>query len=210
MKTLLPLYVHPVDDPAAWTAIAQATADVTVIVNIHNGPGVGLDSVYAEATEVLRAAGVPMLGYVDLDYGERTRVAVTRDLLVWRRYPVGGVFFDQVPSGPEQAPAVAVRVRAARRLGLPTVVLNPGTRPHRYYAALADIICTFEGPWDTYASRPAKSDWSHAAHLVYGAPPNRVAEAVQRLAGQVTTGLVTERAAPLPYAGLPAALRDGR
>jgi hypothetical protein len=37
-----------------------------------------------------------------------------------------------------------------------------------------------------------------------------VTEVVQRLAGQVTTGLVTERAAPLPYAGLPAALEEGR
>jgi hypothetical protein len=210
MRTLLPLYVHPVDDPAAWTAVSRAAADVTVIVNIHDGPGAWPDPVYAGVTESLRAAGVPMLGYVDLDYGERDRDAIWRDLRIWRRYPVCGVFFDQAPSGPERAPGVGVVVSAARRSGLSTVVLNPGTRPHRYYAGFADTICTFEGPWDSYARRPAEPDWPHAAHLVYGAPAGRVVEVTRRMAGQVTTGLITERSAPLPYAGLPAALADRR
>ena len=183
MKTLLPLYVHPIDDPAAWTAIARATADVTVIVNVHNGPGVGLDPVYAEATEPLRAAGVPMLGYVDLDYGERTRVAVTRDLLGWRRYPVGGVFFDQVPAARSRHPPSPYGCAPPAASVCPpwSSTRAPGRTG---YAALADIICTFEGPWDTYASRPAEPDWPNAAHLVYGAPPDRVTEAARRLVGR--------------------------
>ena len=39
-----------------------------------------------------------MLGYVDVDYGTRPLIDVRTDIDAWRAYPVGGVFFDQVPS----------------------------------------------------------------------------------------------------------------
>jgi len=98
VTTLLPLYVYPADDPDAWTAVATHGWDVTVIVNVHNGPGRRYDPAYGYACAALAEAKVPTLGYVDVDYAGRPVTDVRNDILAWRAYPVGGVFFDQVPS----------------------------------------------------------------------------------------------------------------
>jgi hypothetical protein len=202
-KMLLPLYVHPLVDPVAWDSLPQAGAGWT-IVNVHNGPGAGRDEVYAVATERLHRAGVKMLGYVDLGYGERANGEVWCDIVGWSQYPVGGIFFDQVPSDAPGLAYVTQVVRAVRG----SVVLNPGTRCLPGYAALADVVCTFEGPWEWYAAleQPGR-DWPNAAHLVYGVPTVRLGEATALLLSRAAHGLVTDLAAPLPYQGLPSSLR---
>jgi hypothetical protein len=200
---LLPLYVHPLADPEAWEALPRGGACWT-IVNIHNGPGAGRDEVYTAATARLHEAGVKMLGYVDLGYGGRANGEVWCDIVGWSQYPVGGIFFDQVPSDAAGLGYVTQVVRAVRG----SVVLNPGTRCAPGYAALADVVCTFEGPWETYAAQPAaERDWPNAAHLVYGVPTARLGEATALLLRRAGHGLVTDLAAPLPYQGLPSSLR---
>jgi hypothetical protein len=202
MTTLLPMYVHPLDDPAGWAALARHGSAVTTIVNVHNGPGEEPDAAYDIVTENLRAAGVPMLGYVDLDYGRRPCRDVWRDIVGWERYPVSGLFFDQVSADADGLDGVARAVQAA---GSP-VVLNPGTRPHADYAGLAGTVCTFEGPWSAYLARDGGRDWPNAAHLVYGVPPGELDRAEELLRSRVSCGLISELDAPHPYRGLPAAL----
>jgi hypothetical protein len=202
---LLPLYVHPLVDPLAWEAAAAAGPGVTVVVNVHNGPGDWHEEAYAQATARLYAAGVPMLGYVDLGYLRRLGGEIWCDMTGWAQYPVAGVFFDQAPSGRDALGEVARIVRAARG----PVVLNPGTRPHPGYAAIADMVCTFEGPWGTYVDMPAVADWPNAAHLVYGVPVDRLAEARALLRVRAPHGLVTDLGTPLPYLGVPASMRPG-
>ncbi|MER7275676.1 spherulation-specific family 4 protein [Dactylosporangium sp. NPDC000244] len=200
---LLPLYVHPLTDPEAWDCLPRGGACWT-IVNVHNGPGAGRDEVYAETTARLHEAGVRMLGYVDLGYGERANGEVWCDIVGWSQYPVGGIFFDQVPSDAAGLAYVTQVVRAVRG----SVVLNPGTRCLPGYAALADVVCTFEGPWESYAAQPATDrDWPNAAHLVYGVPTARLGEATALLLRRAGHGLVTDLAAPLPYQGVPSSLR---
>jgi hypothetical protein len=198
VKTLLPLYVHPLVDPAAWVALARVGPAAVVVVNIHNGPGNGPDPAYDEATARLAAGGVAMLGYVDLDYGRRDGGQVQRDVDGWRRYPVGGVFYDQAPVDAAGIPGVA---RAAALVD-GTVALNPGTRPDPGYRSLADLVCTFEGPWSNYPA-DADPDWPEAAHLVYGVPADRLPEAAAAIARRVRYGFATDLDAPLPYLGLP-------
>jgi len=199
VKTLVPLYVHPVADPLAWTVAARLGTMATVVVNVHNGPGDGTDRSYLDATARLAAAGVPMLGYVDLDYGTRPEALVRKDIDAWSGYPVGGVFLDRVPTGRAALGPVA-RV-CATVAG--TVALNPGTRPDPGYLDLADIVCTYEGPWSSYDAGPGAPN---EAHLVYGVPCERWDETVARVAARAGYGYVTERDAPLPYLGLPARL----
>jgi hypothetical protein len=200
---LLPLYVHPLADPEAWDAVPRAGACWTII-NVHNGPGGGRDEAYAEATARLHGSGVRMLGYVDLGYGGRANGEVWCDIVGWSQYPVGGIFFDQVPADAAGLAYVAQVVRAVRG----TVVLNPGTRCLPGYAALADVVCTFEGPWESYAALPPSGrDWPNAAHLVYGVPAARLGEASALLLSRAAHGLVTDLAAPLPYEGVPSSLR---
>lgn len=202
MTTLVPLYVHPLVDPAAWQAVAAAGPSVTAIINVHNGPGEAIDEAYLDATELLRAARVPMIGYVDVGYLRRSEDEITGDLLAWHRYPVEGIFFDQVPA--DQSALAAVARLAVRAGGV--VVLNPGTRPHASYAPLADLICTFEGPWSAYQLL-GEPDWSNAAHLIYGVPAEEFPDAHARLARLAGSGLVSDLDAPLPYCGVPSWLR---
>jgi hypothetical protein len=229
MTALLPLYVHPLADPEAWALAAGLAGHALVVVNVHNGPGQVPDPAYREATARLRAGWVPMLGYVDLDYGRRPGGAIRADLAGWGRYPVTGIFFDQAPGDqaglgwtarqaglarqayppPGRSPGHSVpswpdqRPRPGRR-PLPTVVLNPGVVPAPGYAALADLICTYEGPWDGYRDRPGTTrDCPNAAHLVYGVPVDELPAATALLRSRTRYGLVSELGPPLPYLGLP-------
>lgn len=200
MTTLIPLYVHPLEDPAAWRAVAAAGRTVMAIINVHNGPGRGADAAYDQATALLRAASVPMIGYVDLDYGRRGADDVDDDLAEWHRYPMEGIFLDQVPTAADGLAGVARITRRASGL----VALNPGTRPDPAYAPLADLICTYEGPWAAYREEPETPDWPNAAHLVYGVPTDDLARAGAVLAARTGgSGLVSDRTAPLPYCGVP-------
>ncbi|MDT5037848.1 MAG: hypothetical protein QOE03_3033 [Micromonosporaceae bacterium] len=205
MTILLPMYVHPLEDPDAWATLPAYAGSVTAVVNVHDGPGEGLDGTYRVVTETLRGAGVDMIGYVDLDYGARDRGDVRRDIAGWGRYPVSGLFFDRVAADASGLDGVARTVRAA---GCP-VVLNPGTRPHPGYAGLAATVCTFEGPWSTYRAAATRRDWANAAHLVYGVPVAALDEAESLIWQRVSCGLVTDLAGANPYRGLPANLRRG-
>jgi hypothetical protein len=208
VTTLLPLYVYPADDPVAWSTVAQcgAVLALTTIVNVHNGPGERYDPAYGYAIAALHAAGVSRLGYVDLGYGQRPLDAVHADIAAWAWYPVDGIFFDQAPADVPSLGWTALAVGPARG----HVVLNPGTRPHPGYGALADLLCTFEGPWPRYRATPADPDWSNAAHLVYDVPVEDFAAATRRLRRRVGHGLVTDLGMPNPYRGLPAPIRHAR
>ncbi len=205
INPLVPLYVHPVDDPRAWSTATRLGRQVTVVVNVHNGPGDGSDPCYDSVVADLHHGGVATLGYVDLNYGDRSQRCLTQDIDGWRRYGVGGIFFDRTPSGAADLPGVTRAVHAvAASSATARVVLNPGTRPHDGYARLDCTICTYEGPWSGYVTHDERPDWPQAAHLVYGVPPDHLAEAWRRLRRRVRCGLVTDLAAPQPYRGLPA------
>jgi hypothetical protein len=204
MTTLLPMYVHPLDDPVGWRALTGYAGEVTVIVNVHDGPGEYPNSSYEEVTAALRLAGVDMIGYVDLDYGARPAGDVWRDVVDWElRYPVSGLFFDRVAADREGLAQVAHVVRSVSR----PVVLNPGTRPDAGYADLAATVCTFEGGWRQYRAAASSVDWPNAAHLVYGVPRGELDEATALLRRRVSSGLVSDLDGPNPYHGLPAGLR---
>lgn len=199
MTLLLPLYVHPAADPSAWRAAPLRNAGATVVVNVHNGPGDPDDPYYPAVTRQLADAGVPLLGYVDLGYGRRHPSDVAADVESWRRYPIRGYFFDQAPADVALLPAVTDAVGLCRG----RVVLNPGTRPHPAYAPLADLVCTFEGPWQAYREQGADPDWPHALHLVYAVPAGLLGEAAVLLARRCAGGLVSDLRAPHPYLGVP-------
>ncbi|MFK4065573.1 spherulation-specific family 4 protein [Streptomyces sp. NPDC029674] len=187
MTLLVPLYVHPVVDPAAWRALVAAAPRLYgVVLNAADGPGTAPDPAFADAARELRAAGVRVLGYVDTAYGERPLDAVTDDLERHRAwYEVDGCFFDRVTSGRRELRQCRRFVRSARGRGARTVVLNPGVHPAPGYARAADLLVTFEGHWSTYLRSFEAPPWTarhspeHFCHLVYGVPP-----ALSRLAAR--------------------------
>ncbi|MEI5097953.1 spherulation-specific family 4 protein [Streptomyces sp. PmtG] len=213
MSTLLvPLYVHPAVDPAAWRALVRAAPLLYgVVLNAADGPGAAPDPAFASAARELRAAGVPVLGYVDTAYGERAVREAAADLdryLDW--YRVDGCFFDRVAPGRRELRHCKRLVRCARGRGAAPVVLNPGAHPAPGYARAADLLVTFEGHWTTYLRAFSTPPWTarHSpdrfCHLVYGVPP-ALAPLAARTARRRGAGVhcATPGAGPNPWSTPP-------
>ncbi|GAA2962202.1 spherulation-specific family 4 protein [Streptomyces enissocaesilis] len=211
MKNLLvPFYEHPAERPDAWEALIRAAPRLYgVVLNPDNGSGAAPDPAFAAVSSRLRAAGVRVLGYADTDYARRPHAAVFQDLLRHRDwYGADGAFLDQVASEPDALPHYRRLAVAARVSGAAVLVLNHGVHPDPGYLALADVLVTFEGTWDTYRSAPDAPPWTAAhapgrfCHLVYDAPP-----AAAFTAG---TGCAVPGGAPHPWGTLPHVLEAAR
>ncbi|WP_455361715.1 spherulation-specific family 4 protein [Streptomyces sp. SYSU K21746] len=182
---LVPLYEHPADRPEAWEAVIRSAARLFgVVLNPASGPGTAPDPAFAAVARRLRSAGVRLLGYADTDYARRPHPAVVQDLVRHRDwYGTDGVFLDQVSAEPELLPHYGRLTVAARAAGAATVVLNHGVHPHPGYLDLADVLVTFEGPWDAYEP-DVVPQWTAAhpperfCHLVYAVPPGAPAAAL--------------------------------
>ncbi|MCP9207572.1 spherulation-specific family 4 protein [Streptomyces cucumeris] len=205
-RLLVPLYVHPAVDPHPWKVLERAAGRLYgVVLNLADGPGRRPDAVFAGAAARLRAAGAPLLGYVDTAYGHRRTAPVLADIGRYRRwYGVDGVFLDRVPSAAAHLARYQRQVRAARTLGARTVVLNPGTHPDPGYAALGDLLITFEGCWETYRHIPVPG-WTAGypperfCHLVYAVPVGRggqVADSARRRGAAVHCAVPGDGANP--------------
>lgn len=217
MRLLVPLYVHPAEDPGAWhRLIGAAAATYGVVLNPANGPGPQPDPAFAAAAGALRAAGARLLAYVDTDYGARAEAEVTDDLARYREwYGTDGCFLDRVTAAPDGLPACRRLLRAVRRQGTAPVVLNPGVHPAPGYARLADLLVTFEGHWSTYVSAFSRPAWTarhpeeRFCHLVYGVPEALVPLALRTAGGRGAgvAGPVTGEL-PNPWAQLTPALTE--
>jgi hypothetical protein len=215
VSLLVPLYVHPAEDPGAWHQLIQAAGRTYgVILNPANGPGERPDPAFTAAAAALRGAGARLLGYVDTDYGLRAQAEVAVDLRRHQEwYGVDGCFLDRVTATRHALPRCRRLVRTLRKLGAGTVVLNPGMYPSRGYARLADLTVTFEGHWSTYVSVFTRPSWAmrtppeRLCHLVYGVPEPLVPLAVRtaRERGAGVSGPVTGEL-PNPWAELTPAL----
>ena len=171
-RPVVPAYFHPAVAPGDWAALAAADVRL-VVLNVADGPGVRPDPAFTGVLAPLR----DVAGYVDTDSGDRPKRAITADLARYRRwYPqVRAVFFDRVATGVERVGHYAGLARAARTAGLPTVVFHHGAHPDPAYAAHADLLGTFEGPWSAYRDL-AVPDWARRGprerflHLVHTVP----------------------------------------
>ncbi|MBQ0826403.1 spherulation-specific family 4 protein [Streptomyces tagetis] len=219
MSLLIPLYVHPAEDPGAWHRLIRA-ADRTyaVVLNPASGPGPEPDPAFAAAAGALRSAGARLLGYVDTDYGTRPAADIAEDARRHRDwYAADGCFLDRVSAAAAGLPACRALVRALRRRGTAPVVLNPGVHPAPGYARIADLLVTFEGPWSAYVSAFSRPAWTlrhppeRFCHLVYGVPAALTPLAVRtaRERGAAVSGPVTGEP-PNPWAALSPALAGER
>jgi hypothetical protein len=215
VSLLIPLYVHPAEDPGAWHRLIGAAAHTYgVVLNPASGPGDAPDPAFASVASALREAGARLLGYVDTAYGARDPAEVADEVRRHREwYAADGCFLDRVTAAPDGLAACRRLVRSSRRLGAATVVLNPGVHPAPGYARLADLTVTFEGHWSTYVSAFSRPSWTarrqpgRLCHLVYGVPEALVPLAVRtaRERGAAVCGPVTGEP-PNPWVELTPAL----
>jgi hypothetical protein len=86
--------------------------------------------------------------------------------------------------------------------------------PDQAYADHADLLGTFEGPWQNYlrlnvprwtTMRPAEKFY----HVVHSVPPSQLGEAAQLAAQRHAASVyITERTGSNPYDGLPLDCRN--
>ena len=207
---LVPAYFHPALLPAAWSALTDPRI-LAVVLNVADGPGHGREPAFAAAVAGIEAAGGTVTGYVDAGYGARSGAEMETAARHYRDwYEVADVFLDQVPAGAatlETYRTVGARLRAR---GAEFIVFNHGVYPDPGYAAIADLLITFEGPWAAYQLMVAPPAWADTlpswrfCHLVYGVPDDALDEAV-RLAGERGVGVlyVTDGQGVNPWNGLP-------
>ena len=181
-----------------------------MILNIHNGPGSGPEAPFREVTDRLRRAGVPVVGYVDTNYGSRPAGQVVTELsqyLDW--YGVDGVV--PRPGGHRQRQRALLwrDVGARPETGSRVVFFNHGTHPNEAYAQHADLLGTFEGPWHAYRKLdvpPWTTAWPTEKfyHVVYSVPAERFGEAAKlAVIRHAAAVYITERGGANPYDLLP-------
>jgi hypothetical protein len=211
-RLVVPAYFHPAVHPGQWEWLAGHALRVRLVVlNIQNGPGDTPQAPFKDATARLREAAVPVIGYVDTDYGRRPSTPILTEFghyLDW--YGVDGVCLDRVATAAGGLAYYGSLSARVRKLGASVVFFNHGTHPDQGYANLADLLGTFEGSWAAYrhlsvpgwtAAWPAEKFY----HVVYSVPPERFADAT-RLARQrhAAAVYITERGGSNPYDLLPA------
>ncbi|WP_030206363.1 spherulation-specific family 4 protein [Streptomyces sp. NRRL S-87] len=212
---LVPLYEHPAERAEDWAALVRCADRLrAVVLNPASGPGPAADEHFLAVTHRLRDAGVPVLGYADTDYGRRPHRDVVADLLRYRDwYGTDGAFLDQAAAEGEFLPHYRRLAVAARAAGARTLVLNHGAHPHPGYVELADLLVTFEGPWDAYQDAEVP-EWTgahppeHFCHLVYGVPPGAPAAQLARSRGAAVHCAVPGTGTH-PWSSLPHALTVG-
>jgi Spherulation-specific family 4 len=210
-RLVVPAYFHPAVYPDQWEWLAGHAPQVRlVILNVANGPGTAPEGPFKEAAERLRAAQVPVIGYVDTNYGRRPARQIMTELgqyLDW--YGVSGICLDRVAAGPRELAYYGALTARVRKSGAEVVFFNHGTYPCEAYAQYADLLGAFEGPWPDYL-RLNIPDWASAwpaekfYHVVYSVPPERFGEAAQLAAQRHAAAVyITERGGPNPYDRLP-------
>lgn len=181
--------------PGRWLFSVNETGGPPrlAVLDVADGPGRSRDPALAALVRRLATAGTEVLGRVDTDFGLRAAADVRADLLHYRTwYGVRGAYLDQ-------AAACADRLGHFRDLarGIPgTVVLNPGVYPDPGYAAVADVLVTFDGPLPAYRAfrEPA---WARPmaretfCHLIHGVGPRAREATLRRAARYAATVAVT-------------------
>ncbi len=178
---LLPAYVHPADT-ATWDRLLTATRPGSfVIINPASGPGTAADPAYAATVKRAAAAGLRVLGYVPTNWGKRSSSSVKADVDRYGRwYGVTSIFFDEAATSTASLSYYRTLYRRVKSAG-GAVVLNHGVAPAQGYMDVSDVVVTFEGDANAYATATTPS-WTsgYAAerfgHLVYGTPADRLDE----------------------------------
>jgi hypothetical protein len=214
IQLVVPAYFHPAVEPGAWAVLARSARRLRLVVlNLADGPGDLLDTAFVDVLTRVMAAGVPVAGYVDTDYGRKARRDALAELRRYREwYGVRSVFFDRAASGVEHVAHYASLAESAREAGARLVAFNHGTAPAPEFARHCDLLGTFEGPWPAFRDAEVPS-WVHDLpadrffNLVYAVAPSlRRRIAVLAAERNVGSALCTDGQPPNPWSRLPADL----
>jgi len=215
MSLGVPLYTFPVgdEDPGSvWdTYIALGfpklgwisfTPDASQQGAGGTGAGTAVDPKFYNAVQLITAAGVKAVGYIRTEYTlepERSLAIVYNEIDKFYEFygdaGLAGIFIDEVDGGAGSIPYYqAIRnyldTKATRFL-----VLNPGTNVDEGFMQIADVICTFEGTYDTYLTYTTSAyctnyDPRRFSHLIHTCDSQAKADIAFNLAQSNNAGYV--------------------
>jgi len=182
LEVLVPAYFYPSPSGSPWDQLAAGAqavpgVAVTAILNPSNGVFTAAEPAYVRAASQFVAAGGQVIGYVHSDYGTRALSAVQADvdnyLRLYGRSIVSGIFVDEMSSEPRQLGYYQALYRHIKAQGSTLrVVGNPGAVPDAAYAAVADVLVTYEGQRAGLLAYDPRSTTSTA--WLYGRPNTSV------------------------------------
>ena len=147
---------------AQFNAAVAAASKVSMIavINPDNGPGASkVGGIFANVTR-LKSAGARVAGYISTAYGRQSSSSVTAQIdkyLSW--YGANGVFLDEMSDQGSMVSYYKTVYNYAKGKGL-LVVGNPGTFVPSSYAAVADVLVTYEDPISRGWSTQKPSAWT--------------------------------------------------
>ncbi len=143
--TIFPFYIYPTPaaiQPLIDTANEYPDVPIWVILDPATGPGTQVDQNYVNAVTQFRAAGINLLGYVNTNYGKRSKTLVENDIKTWINfYGPDGIFLDLMAVN---HPYYSSITAYAKGLGIQMVVGNPGTNINQSAGNDVDITNIFE------------------------------------------------------------------
>ncbi|CAM3659030.1 spherulation-specific family 4 protein [Paracidovorax anthurii] len=185
LEVLVPAYFHP-SSGTEWSRLASGAStnpsvSITAILNPDNGIFTAADASYVSAINQFIAGGGKVVGYVYTGYGTGSRslaaikANIDNYIAVYGRSAISGIFLDEMASETSRLDFyreiysyIKAKDSSLRVIG------NPGMVPAAGYAAVADVLVTFEGRNSTYATYdPRTTPWlytvanSHQSSLVH-------------------------------------------
>src|SRR5438445_5381876 len=179
------------DNPRDWNqAIGKSPAVGMIVLNPFNGPGDSRNPDYASRSKQAQASGIRIVGYVHTSYANgsvKLEMAKTWIDEYYDWYHVDGILLDEANatcyrSAFSYYQSLYQHIKA--KPGLALVVLNPGNPTGECYAAISDVIVTFENDYANYEANHAGANWtsmypsSHFFHIVLNVPAHRLLEVI--------------------------------
>lgn len=203
---------------AGWAARTDGASRTGgwMVVDVASGPGDNKDTAWGSTIAAARAAGLPVVGYVETGAdGERDSDDVARDIGRWVAwYDVDGIFLDARAATDCDTSAAALAGATAEADtkvsdGEAFVVLAGAGESCLAASALADVLVTVGTPAElAAAAAPTWRTTEPAEHFAYWATGAAEADVstVMQLATDRAVGAVyvTDQADETPFDTLPA------
>ncbi|KAJ7161844.1 Spherulation-specific family 4-domain-containing protein [Mycena crocata] len=174
LGVLLPLYIYPDADCAAWAPVSNAISahpktQFYVIINPDNGPG-SVDLIYQECVSGLPSSeNQIVLGYIDTTSGN-----VLGDIDTYVGWPSPsrptGIFFDNVSPTVGQLRTYQGYMSYAKSQGFTFTALDPGQTAAASYFQIADMINTYEDSYSVFDAATLSGPMSKQSVTLVNAP----------------------------------------
>ncbi|KAJ7801715.1 Spherulation-specific family 4-domain-containing protein [Mycena olivaceomarginata] len=172
---LLPLYVYPGTNCAAWSPVFDAISANTntqwyIIINPNSGPG-SFDQQYETCVSKLPASSNQItMGFVDTKGGN-----VLGDIDTYAGWPSSsrphGIYFDNVSPTTNQLSTYQGYVSHAKSQGFTFIGLDPGqTVTDSSYFSIADLINTYEDSYSSFNSDSLSGTISKQSVILVNSP----------------------------------------